>query len=197
MEKRPEIIACEVASCEDAVPMAQREQPDIILLNLDIECDSGLSLLAQVTGVARGARIIAFTATRDAEVHRQAIFLGVKGFLFPEEGIETLLQVIERVHVGGVWFPSRLMENVLTSMAEANAKTDAETERIAALTAREREIIDLIGQKLTIKQMAPRLGISYNSLRNALTRLYRKLGVANRPELVVYLYRHHFIKPPH
>ena len=140
---------------------------------------------------ASQARVLIPTGLRDPDIHRQAVSLGARGLGLKEKAVEILLQAIRKVHAGEVWIERTMMANVLDEMSRARMalQFDPEVARIASLTARERDVIALIGQGLKNRQLAERLGISETTVRHHLTVIFSKLEVTDRLELVVYAYR--------
>ena len=122
------------------------------------------------------------------------------GLVRKEQAAEVLVQAIEKVHAGEVWLETSMVTRALAEMAGQRAvgeeQTDPEAARIARLTAREREVIGLIGEGLYNKQIAKHLSISEATVSHHLTSIFAKLGLANRFDLVIYAYRHGLAEPP-
>src|SRR6266542_591076 len=179
-----------------AILSAAREQPDIILLDLDLGDESGLDILPELRAAAEGARVIVLTGIRDPAEHRQAVRLGATGMVLKEQAVDTLVKAIERVHAGETWLDPALVAHVLADRSRARGQdADPKAARIAALTECEREVIALIGEGLKNRQIGERLSISETTVVHHLTSIFAKLGVANRLELVTYAYRHGLAKP--
>jgi len=191
-------IVGEAGNRDDALSLADSEHPDIILLDLDLGGDSGMTLIADLIAAAGEARIIILTGLRDPEAHRQAVLLGAMGIVKKEKAAEVLITAIERVHQGEAWLDPSLMAGVLTEVTRSSRgrKTDPEADKIAALTNREREVITLVGEGIKSKEIAGRLFISETTVRHHLTSIFDKLGVADRVELLIYAYRHGLASPP-
>ncbi|HSQ21059.1 MAG TPA: response regulator transcription factor, partial [Blastocatellia bacterium] len=97
------IVVGEAGNRVDALDAAAREQPDIILLDLDIGGESGLDFLRELITTAPGARILVLTGVRDPEAHRRAVHLGAMGLVLKDKAAEVLIKAIEKVHAGEVW----------------------------------------------------------------------------------------------
>jgi two-component system nitrate/nitrite response regulator NarL len=185
-------VVGEAANRTDALATAVREQPDIILLDLDLGGESSLDCLPELLAVASEARVLILTGVCDPELHRRAVYLGAMGLVLKEKAVAVLLQAIEKVRAGEVWLEGAMIASVLREMTQTREtlQTDPEAARIAMLTEREREIVALVGQGLRYKQVAERLFISEITVRHHLTAIFAKLRVADRLELVIYAYRH-------
>ena len=188
-------VVGEAANRSEALTIAAREQPDIVLLDLDLGGCSGLDFLPELLAAASQTRVLILTGVYDSELHRQAVRLGAKGLVLKEKTAEVLLKAIERVHAGEVWLGRSMIATVLDEL-NGTKQTDAEKAKIAALTARECEVITLIGQGLRNKEIAQRLFISETTVRHHLTSVFDKLGVSERLELMIYAYRHSLAKIP-
>ena len=196
IEKDPQMtVAGEAATYRDAVRIAEKEQPDIILLDLNLGDESGMGLLPELSKVAPESRVIIVTGSRDdLEVHQQAITHGAMGLVLKHDALEHIARAIKQVSGGDVWFNRSMMMKVIEGMVRFNAvkQPDPKAAKIATLTEREREVVSLVGEGLKNKEIANRLRpfISETTVRHHLTSIYDKLGVSNRLELVIYAYIH-------
>ena len=191
-------VVGEAGTRADALSIAAREQPEIILLDLDMGNESGLDFLRELLTTAARARIVMLTGVRDLEAHRRAVHLGAMGLVLKDKATEVLIKAIEKVNAGEVWLDRSLTASVLTEMSQADQirGADPEAGKIGALTSRELEIVGLVSEGLKNKQIAERLFISEATVRNHLTSILSKLELSDRFELALYAYRHHLAKPP-
>jgi len=200
IESQPGIIVVgEAGNGAEALAVVARTQPNIIVLDLDLGGESGLDYFPGLRTAASTARVLVLTGVRDPELHRRAVRLGSMGLVRKEEAAEVLLQAIKKVHAGEVWLEPAMIASVLGEMTGTRASQllDPEAAKIASLTEREREVVTLMGQGLRNKQIAERLGISETTVRHHLTSIFAKLGVTDRLELVIYIYRHGLARPSH
>ncbi len=193
IENRPGLhVVGAAANRPEALSLAARAQPDIILLALNPGDRSGLDLLPALLAVARSAQVLILTGSPDPDQHRHAVCLGAKGIVPKEKSPETLLTAIEKVHAGEVWLEPAMLATVLHELTPGRSRKPLSPEeaKITALTARERAVITCIGAGLRNKQIAQRLLISETTVRHHLTAIFDKLGLAWRLELMIYAYRH-------
>ena len=200
LEHQPDLtVVGDAGSPEEALAAAVREQPDIILLDLDRGEAHGLDLLPDLHTAAPDAHVIVLTGVRDVQMHRHAVRLGAVGLVLKERAPEVLLEAIAKVAAGEVWLESLLVASILSEMTRSHQPSpplDPETIKMKALTVREREIITLIGQGCRNQTIADRLCISESTVRNHLTSIYGKLAVGDRLELAIYAYRHGLVSCP-
>jgi two-component system nitrate/nitrite response regulator NarL len=192
LESQPGVVVVgEGAGSEEALAAATREQPDIILLDLDLGEVNGLDLLPQLHTAAPGSHVVVLTGVRDVEMHHRAVRLGAVGLVRKEKAADVLLKAIAKVYAGEVWLDRLLIANVLSEITRPTSQSlDPEDIKIKTLTVREREIIKLIGQGSKNQAIADRLCISEATVRHHLTSIFGKLGVGDRLELAIYAYRH-------
>jgi DNA-binding NarL/FixJ family response regulator len=193
LENDPQIeVVGEAGSNTDALAIVTQEQPDVILLDLDLAGESSLDILRDLRARSEPSRVLILTGVRDPQMHQRAVILGALGVLMKEQAGKTLLKAIRKVHAGEAWLDRTMTGSILNQLSRLNEarKDDPEDEKITSLTPREREIVALITQGLVNKDIAERLFIGEKTVRNNLTTIYSKLGVSNRLELAVYASRH-------
>jgi two-component system, NarL family, nitrate/nitrite response regulator NarL len=196
IERQPGMgVVGEAGTQAEALEIAAREQPGIILLDLQLGDESGLDLIAGLLRVAGNSRILVLTGSKDECEHLRAVRLGAMGTISKESPPDMLIKAIERVHDGELWL-NRRMAALLVSELRRPAqppKPTAEAERISRLTAREREIVVLIGQGKKSWQIADALSLSEATIRHHVTSILSKLALADRLELVVFAYKNHLV----
>lgn len=192
------VVVGEAGSRADALAIAARDKPTVILLDLDMGKESGLDFLRELLDASPGVRVVMLTGVRDPDAHRRAVLLGAMGLVLKDTAAEVLIKAIEKVHAGEVWLDRSLTASVLSEMSNAsqNRKEDPEAEKIRSLTSREREIVGLVCEGLKNRQIGDRLFISEATVRNHLTSILSKLELSDRFELALYAYRQHLAKPP-
>jgi DNA-binding NarL/FixJ family response regulator len=188
----------EAGDRSEALEKAASDNPDIILLDIDLGGESGLDLIGDLLASAANARIIIITGSRDPEIYREAVLRGAMGVVPKEKAAEVLIKAIERVKAGEAWLDPVTVAGLLTEIS-AKKKPKAvnpEAAKIATLTKREREVISLVGEGIKSREIADRLFISETTVRHHLTSIFDKLGVGDRVELMLYAYRHELANPP-
>jgi DNA-binding NarL/FixJ family response regulator len=179
------------ADAVEATTLCTALAPDIVLLDLDLKGSSSLDILPQLLANA-ATRVVILSANRDQATLMQAVKLGARGVVSKEAPTEDVLLAVRKVHDGELWLDQALMRAMLGQLVAPAPAADPETQRIAALTARERDVIGMLvkGKGALNKELAEQAFISERTLRNHLTTIYQKLGVANRLELYVYATKH-------
>ncbi|MCE9662000.1 response regulator transcription factor [Halomonas sp. M5N1S17] len=140
------------------------------------------------------AHLLLFTAVTSSELHDRAMMRGVRGILPVESDIATVLTALQRVAKGELWLSREATGRIFDAIARGGAMNheDPHQKRLSQLTQREREIVSVFLESggATARRVAVQLHISEHTLRNHLTSIYGKLGVANRLELHAYAQKH-------
>jgi DNA-binding NarL/FixJ family response regulator len=183
----------EAATCEEALEVAARHQPDIFLIDMD--CQAGtFTCLKELTELHHG-RIVALCGHGVSD-HAALIERGAAGIVLKNQTGDVLIKAITKVHAGEAWLDRTNTAKVLARIVRRRHIENIEAEKIARLTARERQIISLIGEGLKNAAIGQRLFISEATVRNHLTSILDKLGLSDRFELAVYAFRHHLVRYP-
>lgn len=188
----PVAVVGEAADRAAAVALVEKEQPEIVVLDLDVSDDSWVDLIARLLAASENSRIVALTGSRDRDLQRQAVRRGAVGLVHKDQPPEILVKAVQRVHAGEAWLDRSLTASVLGELSRGSNRNaqSPEAGRIASLTGREREVIECVGAGLKNREIARRLFISDVTVRHHLTSIFAKLGVSHRLELIIYAYRH-------
>jgi two-component system, NarL family, nitrate/nitrite response regulator NarL len=185
-------ILAEVALCEDATEATGADAPDILL----VDVDSGRATLACLDQLATTypGRIIALVHPALVADHANLVEHGASGIVLKNQSADVLLKAITKVHAGEAWLGRATTATLLRRISRRGREEHSEGEKIAKLTARERDIITLIGDGLKNAAIGERLFISEATVRNHLTSILDKLGLSDRFELAVYAFRHGLVE---
>jgi DNA-binding NarL/FixJ family response regulator len=165
----------------------------VIVLDLDLKNESGLDLIPKLQQIDETTSILILTGVRDVAKRDAAIEMGARGVVLKDEGAVQLLSAIEKVAKPGEYWLEPGSTKRLLDRRRARSNPDPETEKIAKLTPREREIIALVGEGLENREIADRLRpvVAEATVRNNLSAIYDKLQIqGGRLGLLVYAYKH-------
>src|SRR5437773_9483312 len=102
-------VAGEAGTCAEALAAAGRDQPEIILLDLDLSGEQATECIPELLAAARGAHVLVLTGVRDPALHRRAVRLGAMGVVRKEKAAAVLLEAIDKVHAGEAWLERALV----------------------------------------------------------------------------------------
>jgi DNA-binding NarL/FixJ family response regulator len=186
-----------VAQAQDGrqvLEVLQQHEPDILLLDLKMPGLDGLATLQRLQSAKNKTRVIVLTASDDKNEFVQAMKLGTSGIVLKQTATELLIKSIRKVHAGEIWLDSHTTAAVIRQFVAADeqpgapplpAATPRERER-SPLSQREREIVALVAQGFKNKEMAEKMFISEQTVKNHLHNIFDKLGVSDRLELALY-----------
>jgi DNA-binding NarL/FixJ family response regulator len=179
----------ECANTVDAVGTAAGLQPDVVVMDFDLDagCGAEPQMLAQLIRAVKGCPLLIVTDKEDPKAITCALQYGVLGIVVKTRDAETLLRAIRSIAAGESWLERSIVARVLP---QNGPQHDREcTVPAGKLTRRETEIVELVSFGLQNKKIAERLFISESTVRHHLTSIYGKLSVTNRLELMRYTYR--------
>jgi DNA-binding NarL/FixJ family response regulator len=181
-------VVAECGSVREACELAAREQPDVILLELDLGLgpQQGLDALPGLLEAAPDSTVLVVTAERDKAMHQAAMLQGASGIVTKDKPPSVLLKAVECVHAGEAWFDRAEIGSLLR---DARAAASAQPGPEAQLTDRELQVIALICEGLDNRRIAARLHLSTKTVRNHLSSVFHKLGVADRLGLAIFALR--------
>jgi len=172
----------------------QQYEPDILLLDLKMPGLDGLATLQRLQSSKHKTRVIVLTASEDKNEFVQAMKLGTAGIVLKQSATDLLIKSIRKVNAGEIWLDSHTTAAVMRQFATgadespagvAPASSSRERER-SLLSQREREIVALVAQGFKNKEMAEKMFISEQTVKNHLHNIFDKLGVSDRLELALY-----------
>lgn len=194
---RMEVVGT-ATNCTEAIDLADRTGPDVIVLDIDLGKQSGIDAIPAFVGRTE-TRVLVLTGLRDASLHDQAVLAGARGIVLKEDPPETILKAIEKIHEGELWLDRVTTGRIFGELSRTGTtpRRDAEKAKRSLLTVRERELISQLvaDPSANYRKIAERLHITEHTVRNHLTSIYSKLGVINRLELHVYAHRHGLKEP--
>jgi len=192
LEQDFEIVA-EAQDGTEVMDILRDKEPDILLLDLKMPGLDGLSLLQRIQTQKIKTKIIVLTASDDESEYVQAMRYGTSGIVLKQTATELLLKSIRKVYEGEIWLDSKTTAAVMRQFASPSDPGPRERDK-PRLSNREREIVALVAQGFKNKEIAERMFISEQTVKNHLHNIFDKLGVSDRLELALYAI-HRNIRP--
>ena len=169
-------VVAEAANGREAVDLALVHRPDVVLLDITMPEETGLSAAARLRDVLPSARVLLLSMHDQAEYVREGIRLGTHGYILKDSAGGELRAAIRTVHAGGTFFSPAVVKRLTT--ASAPAPTPAAS-LLHALTPRERDVLDGVARGLTNKAIGAELGISRRTVEAHRESLMNKLEIHN------------------
>jgi DNA-binding NarL/FixJ family response regulator len=182
-------VVGEAENGRQALEMIEDLRPDVVLLDLKMPGMDGLTALQTMQHSQHKTHIIVLTASEDKNEWVQAMKLGCSGIVVKQTQPELIVKSIRKVNAGEIWLDSHTTAAVMRQFAspsDAGAANGKGGRERSPLSAREREIVALVAQGYKNKEMAEKMFISEQTVKNHLHNIFDKLGVSDRLELALY-----------
>jgi DNA-binding NarL/FixJ family response regulator len=178
LEDEPDFaVVASTGTADDAVTLAARYRPDVILLDLELDGQDGVAALPRLLGGPVAPRVLVFTAYDADERVFGALEAGAAGYLLKGARTDEIARAIREVAAGGSYLTPRVAAKVVARVGRPRA-------RQGRLSAREREVLRLVAAGQSNKQIARALGIAERTVKFHVTSLFQKLGADNRAQAV-------------
>ncbi len=188
-------VVAEAKDGAEAIGLVRRVQPDILLLDLAMPNMPGMEALRELTSETTNTRTIVLTAQVEKRQILEALQLGARGVVLKDAAAEHLSACIKAVMQGQYWLDGRPVQNLVQVLRELTAQTAPPPRKTYGLTSREMEVVTLITEGCTNKDIASTFGISEETVKRHLTNIFNKIGVGNRLELALFALNHNLLPP--
>src|SRR5213080_5438214 len=183
-------VVGEAADGNEAVEMAQESMPDVILMDVRMPHRTGIEATAQIKELLPHVKILMLTISDEEADLYDAIKAGASGYLLKEIPIEEVSDAIRSVWAGQSRISPSMASKLLTEFAAISKATEERPQMPAPrLTEREMEVLKLVAQGLNNRDIAKKLYISENTVKNHIRNILEKLHLHSRMEAVVYAVR--------
>jgi len=177
---------------ESAVSLALKLRPDILLLDLSLPSKSGMQALRELSGSNFHGKTIVLTASIDRGQIVEAIQFGARGVVLKDSPPELLFKSIRSVMVGQYWLERSSVSDLAQQL---HSQPAIPGRRAFSLTPRESQIIAAVVGGYGNKDIAEKLSISDQTVKNHITAIFDKLGVSSRLELALFAMNHQLVEP--
>jgi DNA-binding NarL/FixJ family response regulator len=169
-----------------AIRFAAQEEPDVAVVDIAMPNEDGIDISRQLRDASPDTHILVLSMHSNPEYVHQALLAGALGYVAKESVGRVLVEAIRAVHAGRRYLPESLGHEVLQRYLQDGEEHDP----LARLSARERQVLQLIVEGRTSAEVAERLGLSPKSVDTYRSRLMAKLGIEDLPALVKFAIRH-------
>lgn len=185
-------IMAEAGNGREAVDAAVKCEPDVVILDVSMPELNGLEATRQILAACPGTRILILTMHESEQVVRDVLDAGAQGYLLKSDAGRDLVAAVEALLHNRPYFTSKVARMVLDGYLRPAEKKEAEP---SPLSAREREIVQLLAEGNSNKEVADALGISVKTAETHRTNIMRKMNFRSVTDLVRYAIRNKIIEP--
>jgi DNA-binding NarL/FixJ family response regulator len=185
-------VCGEARDGREAVEYASTMRPDIFLLDIGMPNLNGLDAARQILGMTPKARILILTVHDSEQVVREVLAAGARGFLLKSDAGRDLVAAVEALQYGRTFFTSRVAQMMLDGYLRPHDASYVSGQLI--LTPREREVIQLVAEGKTTKEVATALSLSVKTAETHRTNLMRKLDLHSVAALTIYAVRNGIVQ---
>ncbi len=177
---------------EDAIlALVGSAKPEVLLLSPILEDDAtlGFRVARQLRGLYPDTRIVMLLDSSERSAVVEAFRAGVRGVFCRTETLENLAKCIQCAHSGQIWANSRELHYLLEAISDGMSVQPPDGSSMASLSKRERDVVLSVADGLSNREIAHRLHLTEHTVKNYLFRIFDKLGVSSRVEVVLYVFK--------
>lgn len=178
-------------SAEAALEMVDARSCDLVLLDLELTAKNGIWCARALKERHPGLRVLVLTMHADERLVADAVEAGADGYLLKSASRDEVFRAMREIHAGGTYIDPRVSGSLVVRLRQGKP-SEAELPHPASLvqlSRREREILTMAAQGMNNKDIAERLGVAQNTIKTHLRSIYRKCGVPDRLQAVLYAMR--------
>lgn len=172
-------------SAEEALKALPADKPEVVLMDINLPRMNGVECVRQLKQILPQTQVMMLTVYEDTENIFNALAAGATGYMLKRTPQAELLEAIREVHRGGSPMTTHIARKVVLSFQQ----TAAIAQPSEVLSPREQEVLDCLAQGFLYKEIAEKLGISYETVHTYIRRIYEKLQVRTRTEAVAKFLR--------
>jgi len=183
---------------EDAFAAVEQERPDILLLSVMDDHAGAIATLDRLHSAKGNTKIILLVLLESQEFFVRAVRAGCRGILHKDSPHDVLVKCIRKVNEGELWLDRATTAQVLRQFTDEQPalRPKDRDSKTTPLSPREREIVGLVIQGFKNKELAEKLVISEQTVKNHMHNIFDKLGVSDRLELALYAIHNRLLDPP-
>jgi len=185
-------VCGEAKDGREAVDLANQLKPDILLLDIGMPNLNGLDAARQILAANPDARILILTIHDSEQVVREVLAAGARGFLLKSDAGRDLVAAVEALQNRRTFFTSKVAQMMLDGYLRPYEERETSSQQI--LTPREREVIQLVAEGKTTKEIATALNLSVKTAETHRTNLMRKLDLHSVADLTLYAVRNGIVQ---
>ena len=186
-------VVAEASSVREAVRRLDETPFDVLVVDLTMPGANGLAMIREMRRQRRRERVLVVSMHASADVAAEAFAAGAAGFATKADSAQSLLEAVDAVARGDRYVAASLPLKTIDDFLRRRPRSSETLGPLAALSAREREIFELLTRGQSQVEIGQELSISAKTVDSHQTRIFRKLHVHSRFELLRFAFRHHLV----
>jgi DNA-binding NarL/FixJ family response regulator len=178
-------VVGESSNASDAVTMAQQSRPDVVLMDIGMAGMSSFEATRLIRKDRPDTKVVFLSMYDDEDYLAECVDMGASGYILKESPVEQLVTAIREVHRGGSYLSPRLLTRLVDDF-RMQGRGPARQPRFGTLTKREREILKMLAEGKSVKEIASSFELSVKTVEAHKFNLMRKLDIHNKAQLVQY-----------
>lgn len=181
-------VAASALNCREVLARFRQHEPDIALIDSNLREGplAGFKVLRELRATKKKARVIMMLDSRDRDLVIDAFRGGASGVFCRAESLQSLCKCVHAVHKGQIWANSHELQFILDALAEAAPLRLVDAKGVTLLTKRQQAVVNLVAEGLKNSEISHNLSLSEHTVKNYLFRVFEKLGISSRSELILY-----------
>jgi DNA-binding NarL/FixJ family response regulator len=188
-------ICAEAADGQEAILKAAELKPDIVVLDISLPGLNGFEATSRILKESPESEVLILTMHHSEELAQQVIKAGARGYVLKSDADQSLVAAVDKLRQHETFFTSRVAEFVLDSGVRGESARQVVEDPSRRMTSRERQIVQLVAEARSTKEVASHLGISVKTVEAHRTNIMRKLRIRSVSELVRYAIRNGIVQP--
>src|SRR5271165_3290432 len=179
-----------VSDARGIIAAVAKEKPAVVVISAELDEDKrkGFEVARELHSLHAETRVVMLLDTSERAQVVEAFRAGARGVFCRSESLKSLARCIQCVHEGQIWANSRELRYLLEALGEALPLRVIDSRGAVLLSRRELEVVRCVAEGLSNREIAQRLGLTEHTVKNYLFRIFDKLGVSKRVEVVLYAY---------
>lgn len=188
-------VAGEASNASEAVALARQVRPDVVLMDIGMAGMSSFEATRLIRKERPETRVVFLSMYDDEDYLAECVDIGGSGYILKESQADQLVTAIRDVHLGGSCLSPRLLTRLVDGF-RALGRSPVRQPRFGALTKREREVLKMLAEGKSVKEVAASFDLSVKTIEAHKFNLMRKLGIHNKAQLVQYAIQKKVIRLP-
>ena len=188
-------VVAEVPNAADAMARSSDLRPDVVLMDIAMPGFSSFEAVREIRKERPDTRVLFLTMYDDEDYLVEAMDVGASGYILKDSAASQLVTAVREVHKGGSYLSPRMLSQLVDDFRSC-VKSAGRTPRFATLTPREKEVLKMLAEGLSVKEIACAIDLSVKTVEAHKFNLMRKLDLHNKAQLVQYAIQKKIIRIP-